>query len=217
MQQVDMFLSGERDYSKIEGETGPLVYPALHLYIYTALRHAFGANNIVPVQIVFAAVYLATLALVAVIYRRAGAPQLLLVPLALSKRAHSVYMLRLFNDPFGMVFLYAAVAVMMRDREGKGKWRLASGLYRCAYISLNDPMWTFGGRLPDSSLALGVKMNALLFLPGLAVLLVQHTGVLGTLECLGVIAAVQVRPLFPHRRRALSNTRFSYLRHSSAA
>lgn len=25
MQQVDMFLSGERDYSKIEGETGPLV------------------------------------------------------------------------------------------------------------------------------------------------------------------------------------------------
>lgn len=26
MQQVDMFISGERDYSKIEGETGPLVY-----------------------------------------------------------------------------------------------------------------------------------------------------------------------------------------------
>ena len=25
MQQVDMFLAGERDYSKIEGETGPLV------------------------------------------------------------------------------------------------------------------------------------------------------------------------------------------------
>jgi len=25
MQQVDMFISGERDYSKIEGETGPLV------------------------------------------------------------------------------------------------------------------------------------------------------------------------------------------------
>jgi len=139
MQQVDMFLSGERDYSKIEGETGPLVYPALHLYIYTALRNTFGANNIVPVQYVFAAVYLATLALVAGIYRRAGAPQLLLVPLAMSKRAHSVYMLRLFNDPLGMMFMYAAVAIMMREKEGRGKWRLASGLYRYASFHLACP------------------------------------------------------------------------------
>jgi len=133
MQQVDMFLSGERDYSKIEGETGPLVYPALHLYIYTALRNAFGTTNIVPVQYGFAALYIATLALVSIIYRRAGASQSLLVPLVLSKRAHSVYMLRLFNDPVGMVFMYAAVAVMMRESGGKGKWRSASTLYRCVF------------------------------------------------------------------------------------
>jgi hypothetical protein len=37
-------------------------------------------------------------------------------------------------------------------------------------------------------------MNALLFLPGFAVLLVQHTGIVGTLECLGIVASIQVRP-----------------------
>ena len=50
------------------------------------------------------------------------------------------------------------------------------------------------GPCADSSLALGVKMNALLFLPGFAVLLVQHTGIVGTLECLGIVASIQVRP-----------------------
>ena len=31
MQQVDGFLSGERDYSKLQGDTGPLVYVLFHV------------------------------------------------------------------------------------------------------------------------------------------------------------------------------------------
>ena len=41
-------------------------------------------------------------------------------------------------------------------------------------------------------MALGVKMNILLFLPGLLVLLFQHRGVYGTVESVLIIAIVQV-------------------------
>lgn len=37
MQQAEHLLQGQRDYSKIVGEAGPLVYPALHSYFYMLL------------------------------------------------------------------------------------------------------------------------------------------------------------------------------------
>lgn len=45
MQQVDMFLAGERDYSKIEGETGPLVYVCHPFNIYDANQTC---NSVIP-------------------------------------------------------------------------------------------------------------------------------------------------------------------------
>jgi alpha-1,3-mannosyltransferase len=44
MQQVEGFAAGERDYLKLEGDTGPLVYPAGFLYVYWAL-HAVTARG----------------------------------------------------------------------------------------------------------------------------------------------------------------------------
>ncbi|RHY32141.1 hypothetical protein DYB32_002823, partial [Aphanomyces invadans] len=38
MQQVTQFKNGERDYINIRGDTGPLVYPAGHVYIYAFLH-----------------------------------------------------------------------------------------------------------------------------------------------------------------------------------
>ena len=55
--------------------------------------------------------------------------QALLIPLTLSKRLHSIYMLRLFNDPFAMVLLYAAVAVIMAGRHHPAGWIIGCGLY----------------------------------------------------------------------------------------
>lgn len=38
MQEVGGFLDGERNYSALKGDTGPLVYPAGFVYIFSALR-----------------------------------------------------------------------------------------------------------------------------------------------------------------------------------
>lgn len=48
------------------------------------------------------------------------------------------------------------------------------------------------------SLAVGVKMNILLFAPGLLLLLLQAKGILGTAVCLSICAAVQVRWAMQH-------------------
>lgn len=48
--QVSGFLGGERDYSKLEGDTGPLVYPAGFLYIYSAIQFLTGAQ-VYPAQV----------------------------------------------------------------------------------------------------------------------------------------------------------------------
>ncbi|OCF61010.1 dolichyl-P-Man:Man(5)GlcNAc(2)-PP-dolichyl mannosyltransferase [Kwoniella mangroviensis CBS 10435] len=180
MQQVEMFLDGERDYSKIEGETGPLVYPALHLYIYT-LFYKFlpSIESIRPAQYMFLGFYLITLLLVSTVYYLSGSnngntrnkhyPQILLIPLCLSKRLHSIFLLRLFNDPIAMMIFYGSVVAMMKG--GKTGWRIGSTLY---------------------SLALGVKMNILLFLPGLLVVLFQYRGIYGTIESILAITIIQL-------------------------
>ena len=72
MQQVESYIGGQRDYAKITGDTGPLVYPAAHVYVYRALYSVTGAGQDIRLaQIIFAALYLATLALVMECYRLA--------------------------------------------------------------------------------------------------------------------------------------------------
>jgi alpha-1,3-mannosyltransferase len=107
-----------------------------------------------PAQYVFLGVYLVTLGLVAWIYYLAGSllkdktsvnvqrgmsvgsrplPQALLIPLVLSKRAHSIYLLRLFNDPIAMVLFYASVVVLIvasRRSAQSRLWIYGVGLYR---------------------------------------------------------------------------------------
>lgn len=151
MAQVRMFLSGERNYSKITGPTGPLVYPALHLYIYTILYYLTDEGTNIPrAQIIFAALYLLTLAVVAACYRRVGAPPWLLVPLALSKRMHSIFLLRLFNDCWAALGLWIAIYLLQRR-----KWE--SGAL----------VWGAG---------LGVKMTLLLAAPAVGAVVLQGLG-----------------------------------------
>jgi hypothetical protein len=72
MEHVDKYLSGIRDYYWIKGSTGPLVYPGLHLYIYRGLHYVTnGGTDILRAQVIFASLYLFTLATVMACYRRA--------------------------------------------------------------------------------------------------------------------------------------------------
>ncbi|WZY82491.1 hypothetical protein YC2023_028875 [Brassica napus] len=49
MSQVSGFLGGEREYGSLKGDTGPLVYPAGFLYVYSAIQNLTG-GQVFPAQ-----------------------------------------------------------------------------------------------------------------------------------------------------------------------
>jgi len=152
MQQVQLFIDGECHYGKIQGDTGPLVYPALHVYIYSVLYYLTErGTNIFRAQCIFALLYLTTLAFVLACYRRAGAPPWLLVPLVLSKRLHSIFLLRLFNDGWATLCLWISI------------WALQKKLW-----PLGATVWGAG---------LGIKMTMLMAAPPLAAIVIQAVGI----------------------------------------
>ncbi|KAK6404484.1 dolichyl-P-Man:Man(5)GlcNAc(2)-PP-dolichol alpha-1,3-mannosyltransferase [Oleoguttula sp. CCFEE 5521] len=151
MQQIETYIAGERDYGKISGSTGPLVYPGGHVYIYRLLYALTDkGKDIRLAQYAFIVLYLGTLTLAIAAYRRANAPPWLLPMLVLSKRMHSIFMLRLFNDGFAVAFFFAAVLAYQK------RW------------------WTVGSLL--FSAGLGVKMSLLLVLPAVGLILMLAIG-----------------------------------------
>eukprot|EP01048_Picozoa_sp_COSAG05_P019349 COSAG05_NODE_3007_length_2419_cov_2.225000_2_plen_172_part_00 len=110
------------NYTELRGGTGPLVYPAGFVYMFSGLYWAtdFGAN-VRRAQLIFTGLYLATFATVAAIYAKAARPSnnfhpLLLGTLCLSKRVHSIFVLRLFNDGPTMLLLYLAILCFVHKR-----------------------------------------------------------------------------------------------------
>jgi alpha-1,3-mannosyltransferase len=151
MQQIEQYIGGERDYIKLYGDTGPLVYPAAHVYIYRFLYYLTDSGQDIKLaQYIFIGLYLATLALVMQCYRRAGVPPYVFPLLILSKRLHSIFLLRLFNDCFTVFFLFLAIYCYQKR------------------------MWTVGS--VAYSLGLGVKMSLLLALPAIGIVLWQGMG-----------------------------------------
>lgn len=72
MEQVSLYLNGERDYILIKGGTGPLVYPAAHVYIYSILyKLTQGGKHILLAQVIFTWLYLGVLTVVMACYRMA--------------------------------------------------------------------------------------------------------------------------------------------------
>lgn len=72
MQHISLFISGERDYTKLDGSTGPLVYPAAHVYTYTGLYYLTDeGKDIFFAQQLFAVLYMLTLAVVMICYWKA--------------------------------------------------------------------------------------------------------------------------------------------------
>ncbi|TPX35052.1 dolichyl-P-Man:Man5GlcNAc2-PP-dolichol alpha-1,3-mannosyltransferase [Synchytrium microbalum] len=168
MQEVGGFLAGERDYTMMEGDTGPLVYPAGFVYIYSVLSIVTGSGtSILLAQWLFAVLYMTTLAIVLLIYRESRlVPPYVIILVCLSRRLHSIYVLRLFNDGWAMLFLYLAVLAMVWKR-----WTVASILY---------------------SFAISIKMNILLFAPAFALIIFKAQMWTGTIFQGLLVVLVQV-------------------------
>lgn len=166
MSHISLFRAGERDYSKLIGGTGPCVYPGGYIYIYTLVQKITG-GAVFPAQILFLALYLATLATVLTIYVRAAVvPPWALCFLCLSKRLHSIYMLRLFNDCFAMLFAYLSI------------------------LSFQSQGWMLG--LTLFSIGVSVKMNVLLMAPSLFLLMLQTTTLTRTTCAVALAGLVQL-------------------------
>ncbi|XP_060179623.1 dol-P-Man:Man(5)GlcNAc(2)-PP-Dol alpha-1,3-mannosyltransferase [Lycium barbarum] len=166
MSQVTGFLEGERDYSNLKGDTGPLVYPAGFLYIYSAIQYVTG-GQVYPAQILFGFLYTLDLAIIVFIYLKTDVvPWWALSLLSLSKRVHSIFVLRLFNDCFATTLLHAALVSIIYQ-----KWHLG--------------LVIFSG-------AVSIKMNVLLYGPPLLLLMVKAMDIVGVMSALAGAALVQI-------------------------
>ena len=167
MEEVEGFLDGERDYIKLKGQTGPLVYPAGFVYVFALLRRLTSGGRIFEAQIIFGGIYIVTQVVVLAVYVRARVvPPFALPLLALSRRIHSIYLLRLFNDGVAMLPLYASVLLMQ-----SGRWVWALALF---------------------SLAVSVKMNVLLMAPPVFMLMMEGASRITTAAALATAAGIQL-------------------------
>uniref|UniRef100_A0A8C4QSX8 Dol-P-Man:Man(5)GlcNAc(2)-PP-Dol alpha-1,3-mannosyltransferase n=1 Tax=Eptatretus burgeri TaxID=7764 RepID=A0A8C4QSX8_EPTBU len=169
MSEVSGVLNGTFNYSELRGDTGPLVYPAGFVYLYSMLYAITDrGTDIRTAQYAFAALYLITLVLVFRIYARVSVvpPYVFFFTCCASYRIHSIFILRLFNDPVAMAILYAAVNLFL------------------------DRRWTLGCIV--FSVAVSVKMNILLFAPGVLFLLLSEFGLRRSIPHFALCAAIQV-------------------------
>ena len=179
------------------------VYPAGFLYMYGFFKWLTNeGENVLVGQYIFSGLYVINAAIILTIYTHLARSmqcvdekkplqyyntiwswRVAMITTCLSKRIHSIFVLRLFNDGPCMILFYLSALLFL-----KSSWRLG-----CVFFSL----------------AVSIKMNVLLFAPGLLLLLLQSSqDLFETVICLGICAALQIlfRSLF------LSTYPISYIR-----
>ena len=127
MQQVEAFINGQRDYLKIKGDSGPLVYPAGHLYLFTALYYLVDyGSSISTAQYYFIGILLLNILVLHQLYSKSTrVASFVMLAFLMSKRIHSIFLLRMFNDVLAMLFVYVAILLLL-----KGRYGLSSIFYR---------------------------------------------------------------------------------------
>ncbi|XP_013148455.1 PREDICTED: lethal(2)neighbour of tid protein 2 [Papilio polytes] len=169
MQECEGFLNGTFDYSQLRGDTGPLVYPAGFVYIYSTFYFLTNqGQNIKLAQYIFIGIYLLQLHFVFKIYEktRKVPPYVLLVTILTSYRIHSIHVLRLFNDPIAVLFLYIALNFFLES-----KWNLGSIFY---------------------SLGVSIKMNIILYAPALFFFYLVNLGLKDTIKQIFLCGLIQL-------------------------
>lgn len=111
-------------------------------------------------------------------------PYVLVVSAFTSYRIHSIYMLRLFNDPVAILLLYASLNLFLDNR------------------------WTWGSIC--FSLAVGVKMNILLFAPALLLFYLANLGMGPTIRQLFICGAIQLLIALPFLSHPMEYLRGSF-------
>ncbi|XP_023043304.1 dol-P-Man:Man(5)GlcNAc(2)-PP-Dol alpha-1,3-mannosyltransferase isoform X3 [Piliocolobus tephrosceles] len=115
MAQVEGVINGTYDYTQLQGDTGPLVYPAGFVYIFMGLYYVTGrGTDIRMAQNIFAVLYLATLLLVFLIYHQTckvvlGLPFLLENPIGYLSRSFDLGRQFLFRWTVNWRFLPEAL------------------------------------------------------------------------------------------------------------
>ena len=192
MEEVEgPLVHGEFNYSKLRGETGPLVYPGGFVWVFAVLRWAAGGDgsDIRMAQWIFLGCYIATHACVLATYglsRPHYMPPAACLLLILSKRLHSIYLLRLFNDCWSLLFLHAAVLLFAYAANrscnasgAKKRWTTKGGTIKTkeasiAMGSVTRLVWMVGCLL--YSYAVSIKMNIFTFAPALLLLMLLAGG-----------------------------------------
>uniref|UniRef100_A0A1B0AAX0 dolichyl-P-Man:Man5GlcNAc2-PP-dolichol alpha-1,3-mannosyltransferase n=1 Tax=Glossina pallidipes TaxID=7398 RepID=A0A1B0AAX0_GLOPL len=143
MQECEGFLNGTTNYALLKGDTGPLVYPAGFVYIYSILYYVTShGQNIHLAQYIFGVIYLLQLWLVLRLYSKSRKvpPYVLIISAFTSYRIHSIYVLRLFNDPIAILFLYASLNLFV-DRY----WFWGSMFYSLGWLKTIKQLFVCAG------------------------------------------------------------------------
>ena len=183
-EEVDgFFKTKEYDYAKLGGQTGPLVYPAGFVYCYGLIRWMC-REEVRNAQVLFAFLYVLNQWLaMRILQRSRKVPIAFYAVTCLSKRMHSIFSLRMFNDGVCAIFCHLAVLAFMDGTNDNNKKMNNHALVRgFAWLSV----------------ATSIKMNALLYLPPALVLLIGYGETLwGILLCLVVFVGIQVALALP--------------------
>lgn len=169
MDEVEGVLNGTYDYTKLQGGTGPLVYPAGFVYIFSGLYFlTSNGSDIKLAQYIFCGLYLLFILVIFYIHYKTQKvpPYVMFFLCCASYRIHSIFILRLFNDPVAMLIFYVSLICFLHH-----KWTTGCALF---------------------SFAVSVKMNILLFAPGLFILLLLELGFVKTIANIGLCGIIQI-------------------------
>ena len=162
-----------------------------------------GGTNLSIAQQIYGFLYLQSLALTCAIYHQAGGiPNWALLFLPLSKRLHSIFVLRLFNDCWALVAVQAATLAF------GGGWDLVGLIFYWYATCVNIEYIPYFYYV--FSAALSVKMSVLLYLPAILVILFKRRGLIRTIFATCLIAVSQLAIGYPF----LQHNTSSYLKYS---